>query len=154
MEVLFQEGVRQRARVWADKEWPLLGQNRSPGREGGRDGLQFGESSSSLPRGGSLLHQIAVHHPTGCLVTHGWCPWQHFYTNNAGQPFTSWPPKFCFTISGRNLSLFVCVVHTWLAHPKLMALAAIRRERDCTVRLAADAALTSTQLQIRNLDMV
>ena len=41
---------------------------------GGVDGLQFGESSSSLPRGGSLLHQIAVHHPTGCLVTQGWCP--------------------------------------------------------------------------------
>ena len=133
----------------SDRCWGRIGL-----RGEGRDGLQFGESSSSLPRGGSLLHQIAVHHPTGCLVTQGWCPWQHFYTNNAGQPFTSWPPKFWSAISGRNLSLFVCVVHTWQAHPKLMALAAIRRERDCTVRLGAEAALTSTQLQIRNLDMV
>ena len=85
-----------------------------PGGEEGRDGLQFGESSSSLPRGGSLLHQIAVHHPTACLVTQGWCPWQHFYTNNAGQPFNSWPPKLLVRYLWKKL-IFVCLCAAYIA---------------------------------------
>ena len=96
-------------RTKSDRCWGRIGLR--GGREG-RDGLQFGESSSSLPRGGSLLHQIAVQHPTPCLVTQGWCPWQHFYTNNAGQPFTSWPPKFLVRYLWKKL-IFVCLCGTW-----------------------------------------
>ena len=137
-------------RTKSDRCWGRIGLR--GGREG-RDGLQFGESSSSLPRGGSLLHQIAVQHPTPCLVTQGWCPWQHFYTNNAGQPFTSWPPKFLVRYLWKKL-IFVCLCGAYKASTSRADGLGRNPERKGLYGKAADAALTSTQLQIRNLERV